>query len=439
MKKLLLFFCFIGLFVTNTNAQNGFTIHIYRPNKSFTGIVKFKLFLNNKEIGMVEKGTRAECKVFSAGKYEIRLDGYSMGREEGLDCQNTFFVTTPRPYYFKIFSTNNAWKIIEVSKSLAEPEIAEINKKENILEFSEDPNDPFNPSTAFDVKKNPVVNNVVTEVTPIQQPLEPSETDKNIPLASKENPNLFALIIGNEDYKTYQTDLGSEANVDFAVNDAKVFTEYVKKTLGAPSDNVTLLTNATSAKISQELSKLTKIIEVYEGKAEIIFFYAGHGLPDENSKEPFLIPVDVSGKDLQYAIKLENIYKGLTQFPAKRVTVFLDACFSGGARNANLISARAMRINPKEQSLGGNLIVFSSSSGDESSLAFKDKQHGLFTYFLLKKIQDTKGNLTYKELADFIASEVKKKSVVKNNKVQTPQIKVSPDIQSVWEKWPVRP
>ena len=35
--------------------------------------------------------------------------------------------------------------------------------------------------------------------------------------------NRYAIVIGNEDYQSYQRSLNAEQNVDYAVNDAKVF------------------------------------------------------------------------------------------------------------------------------------------------------------------------------------------------------------------------
>lgn len=262
-----------------------------------------------------------------------------------------------------------------------------------------------------------------------------SDVDINIPQTKDKNAMVYALVIGNEDYKSQQADLNSEVNVDFAVNDAKIFKEYLVKTLGIPEENITLLLNATSGKMNQAISKLNKIAEVSNGKAELIFYYAGHGLPEESSKEPYIVPVDISGTSVHNGgIKLADLYHKLTQFPSKKVTVFMDACFSGGGRNAGLVSMRAVKIKPKENPIQGNLIVITSSSGDESSAPYKEKQHGLFTYYILKKLQESKGECTYKELSDFVSENVTLKSVLINNKSQTPQTLVSSEIQEKWAK-----
>jgi len=263
----------------------------------------------------------------------------------------------------------------------------------------------------------------------------PADVDMNIPQNSNQYPYRFALIIGNEDYSTFQTDLSSEVDVAFAKNDASVFREYVIKTLGVPEANAQLLLNATAGQMRQALAKINKLAEKSAGQAELIFYYAGHGLPDEVTKDPYLIPVDVAGTSVQFGLKLTDIYKSLTQFSTERVTVFLDACFSGGARGQGLVAARGVKIKPKEEALNGKLVVFSASSGDQSSLPYKEKGHGIFTYFLLKKLQDSKGEVSYKELSDYLRSQVSLQSVVINSKEQDPQTNISPSAVAEWEKW----
>lgn len=260
-----------------------------------------------------------------------------------------------------------------------------------------------------------------------------SDVDINIPIADVNNKKTFALVIGNEDYSSFQMDLNTDTNVDFAAIDAKIFKKYMVNTLGIPDENITLLINATAGQMRQSVAKLSAIAEAYEGEAKLIFYYAGHGLPKENTDEPYLIPVDVSSTNLDYALKLEDVFNKLTEHESERVTVFLDACFSGGARNQGLVASRGIRIKPKSPFVLGNLILFAASSEDQTAHPYKEKAHGIFTYYLLKGLQISKGEMSYGELEDFIRTNVMRKSVLVNNKVQSPEVKVSPLFEYTWQ------
>jgi len=83
-----------------------------------------------------------------------------------------------------------------------------------------------------------------------------SEVDRNIPLHAGQHANRFALVVGNEDYQHFQTDLQFEQNVAFARNDAVVFKEYLVRTLGFPENQVFLLTDATRGQMGREVERL---------------------------------------------------------------------------------------------------------------------------------------------------------------------------------------
>ncbi|MDT8394569.1 MAG: hypothetical protein RQ761_12050 [Bacteroidales bacterium] len=68
-------------------------------------------------------------------------------------------------------------------------------------------------------------------------------------------------------------------------------------------------------------------------------------------------------------------------------------------------------------------------------MAYDEKEHGMFTYYLLKKLQDSKGNVTYKELGDYICDQVQLQSVIINNKKQMPQINLGGGIDEGWGNW----
>lgn len=282
---------------------------------------------------------------------------------------------------------------------------------------------------------NSGINNVIVKTKNMAGESMSAPVDINF---KRSDPYRYALIIGNEDYSSYQVDLASESNVDFAMRDAQAFKELCLKKLGIAHENIFYKENARFIEMRTYLKRISQFIENSGGKAEVFVFYAGHGFPDEKTKEPYLVPVDGNGTDLEItALKLSDFYSQLTAFPAKRVTVFIDACFSGGARNQGLVAARGVKITPKpeKESVKKNLIVFTASSGNESSLPYKDKQHGMFTYYLLEKINSSAGKLTYKELSDYLAEMVSQQSIRVNGKTQQPQTNVSVEVQNVWENW----
>ena len=315
------------------------------------------------------------------------------------------------------------------AKSLESLEIA---FKKGYVSFSTMVNDPNLANVKYSDEFSNLLNKYNIEV---EVPKNVSDIDLNIPQNDLQYKYRFALIIGNEDYSSFQKGLTNEVNVAYARNDAQTFKNYCISVLGIPEKNITLLTNATAAQIFQGVDKLTKLSSVTNGQAEIFFYYAGHGLADPVSKESFLIPVDVSGGNLEYAVKMQDIYDKFATSPSKRTIVFLDACFSGGARNKELLSMRTIRITPKDAALKDNIIVFASSSESESSQSFDKKNHGLFTYFLLKKIQETKGDISYNDLFIYIKENVAIESILNLNLHQTPTLLISPDVETTWHTW----
>lgn len=273
-----------------------------------------------------------------------------------------------------------------------------------------------------------------TEVN-IQKASLTSSVDKNIPENPGKNINRFALVIGNEEYTKYQPTLQSEMNVTFARNDALVIKDYLIRMLGFPSENVYLLLDATAGEMSQKIDLLTKLA-IRTGKdAELLFYYAGHGLPDESTRTPYLIPVDVNGANLTPAIKLSDVYKKFGETGCSRVTVILDACFSGGGRESGLLASRAVKIRPLEGALSGKMVVFSGAKGDQSAMPYRAEKHGLFTFFFLKKLKETSGNITYSAMADYLTRTIPLESLKINQKEQEAVVNVSGEAAMEWEQW----
>ena len=256
--------------------------------------------------------------------------------------------------------------------------------------------------------------------------------DINIPTNSSNNANTFAVIIGNEDYQQV-------SKVQYAKNDAKIFAAYCEKTLGLPQKNIKLYQDATFGIMLSAVENIQNIAKAFKGDINIIFYYAGHGVPNESTNEAFLLPTDANGSNTAACYPINKLLKELKELNTNSVTVFMDACFSGAQRGEGMLaSARGVAIKAKKVEPQGNMVVFSAASADETAYPYKEKGHGLFTYFLLKKLNETKGDVTLGELGDYISEKVAQESVVSNGKSQTPTVTVSQAVSDSWRNCKLR-
>ena len=265
----------------------------------------------------------------------------------------------------------------------------------------------------------------------IQLAMMTSDVDRNIPVTNNKNPNTFVLIIANEHYQQV-------AAVPYALNDGNVFKEYCLKTLGVSEKHVHYIPDATINHIKAQVNWLANITETWDDP-QVIVYYAGHGIPDEASKSAYLLPVDGSGTDVSTGYKLDELYATLGNMPASRITVFMDACFSGSKREDGMLaSARGVALKAKSGVPQGKMVVFSAAQGDETAYPYREQQHGMFTYHLLKKLQETSGDVTLQELGNYIIREVKKRSLEENDKKQTPCVTPSSEVGTEWENWKLK-
>ncbi len=265
-----------------------------------------------------------------------------------------------------------------------------------------------------------------TDETPVPE-TPSSDIDINIPSSGIVAENTFALVIANEDYTRV-------APVPYAKNDGRVFKQYLHKTFGLDEKSVIYLENATFNDMKFALNRISEICNAFSGDASLIVYYSGHGIPNESTGEGYLLPVDGYGTDPSTALSISDLYKTISNLPIKKATMFMDACFSGAKRDGcMLVAARGVAIKAKAEAPKGKLLVLSAATDDQTAYPYEEKKHGLMTYFLLKKIQATKGNIKAGELFNFVETSVKRTSIVENGKLQTPVSAVSPLLSKNWK------
>lgn len=273
----------------------------------------------------------------------------------------------------------------------------------------------------FDVvqKKPEELAIISKETAPVNIPVAASlklDIAENIPAATRPNPHGIAIIIGNQDY-----DMAPD--VDFAINDARIIKNYVTRALGYKEENTILKENARQSDLftlfGNEANFKGQLYNfAVKGQSEIFIYYSGHGAPDPNTNQGYLVPVDCDPNSVAlngYPLHLlmSNLQKLIDDKQITQVTMVLEACFSGGSEKGALLkNVSPVSIRLKDQDVTSEkMTVFTSSTGDQLSNWYPDMRQSLYTYFFLKGLKgeadiDRNKVITANELHQYVADEV---------------------------------
>ena len=250
-----------------------------------------------------------------------------------------------------------------------------------------------------------------------------SDIDSIAVVTKTARPDGIAIIIGIENYKNTPA-------ATFASKDAKTFEKYAHQALGIPVENIYTITNeaATLGEFMKLFGKNGYLARRTNDNTDIFIYYSGHGAPDFETKVPYLIPYDVDPNYPTTGYSTNTLYENLGLLEAKSITVFLDACFSGATRSNEMLlaNARPVRIEMEKSAIPDNITLITASSGAQISSGYPKEGHGLFSYFLMKGLQnysdkDSDSKITLEELYDYIKENVSK-TAGKMDREQTPEL-----------------
>ena len=151
----------------------------------------------------------------------------------------------------------------------------------------------------------------------------------------------------------------------------------------------------------------------------------------------YILPTDVRGTKPQNGISLDEFYGRIGDLAFDQTAIFLDACFSGINRDNESVNEgmRGVEIEAEEGKLSsGKVVVFSAAQGNETAQGFQEQGHGLFTYYLLKNIQQTSGVIYFGDLADNLKQQVSNQALqMKLRKPQTPSTNATGNLTEEWK------
>lgn len=228
--------------------------------------------------------------------------------------------------------------------------------------------------------------------------------------------DLFILAVGINNY------LNPKYNLEYAVNDAKAFTNALITKADSLFEEVKLYSLFNEMAIKPNIQKAVEEIKSAAGPEDVfVFYYAGHGVmsvpSDASPAEFFIVTHDVTNLYDQTSVLRQKAVsaKELLDFSlnilAEKQLFLLDACHSGGA-----VESFATRGDSREKTLA----QLARSTGTFFITAAQDVQyanevgnlqHGLFTYALLEVLNGQFGNngddkITISELKIYVEERV---------------------------------
>ncbi|WP_031480961.1 caspase family protein [Maridesulfovibrio frigidus] len=268
-----------------------------------------------------------------------------------------------------------------------------------------------------------------------------SDVDENIPEGMDKRPDAVAVIIGNKNYARYGNGI---PDVRYAARDAGFMKKYLVTIFGYSPDNIIYITDATRGSLNTVFGsggrrgKLHNMIK--PGKSDVFIYYSGHGAPDMETGKPYLVPVDA---DVNYiannGYSMQEFYANMAKLKAAKLTVVMDACFSGGFSEGTLLKGRRLikpKINKSAMNISSRTVLFASSDAAQVSHWYPDKGHGLYTYFFLKGVAGAADSnkdkkITVNELTSYLKENVPVVARRISNGNQDPVTTVGADSEKV--------
>ena len=132
----------------------------------------------------------------------------------------------------------------------------------------------------------------------------------------------YALIIGINEYKDDEIQ-----DLDNPINDAEQLAGVLTYHYSFDQKNVTVLENPTREDLIRSLDQLTKTVTE---KDNLLIFYAGHGIWNEQLDQGYWLPSDATMDSKSYWLSNSTLRDYVGGIRSKHTLLISDACFSGG-------------------------------------------------------------------------------------------------------------
>jgi uncharacterized caspase-like protein len=202
--------------------------------------------------------------------------------------------------------------------------------------------------------------------------------------------DIFALVIGIGSYQDSRI-----PPLKHACDDAGAFADMLRKQpgLGLPPQNVKVLLDAEATNLEVRDALTGWLFNKTTPDSTVLLFFAGHGDVEQDRSRrrdfcEYLLLWD-SRPDNLYASALSNeeFERCLCTIRARRLVVFMDACYSGGVARAGARDVRTLH-DPRRWTFGGEgRVIITAAKASQQSWEDASYGHGIFTHHLLEGLR----------------------------------------------------
>ena len=201
--------------------------------------------------------------------------------------------------------------------------------------------------------------------------------DAKAKVASELDGHYFALVIGINNYQHLP-------KLTTAAPDAQALGNLLQNQYGFQT---TVLVDATRDQITKALNDYRHNLDE---NANLLIYYAGHGIYDKEADKAYWLPVDADRDDTSRWIMADEITTEVKVIPARHVLIISDSCYSGGmTRDIAPVVTQQDRDRLLEKMALGKSRTLMSSGALEPVSDIGGNGHSAFTGALLQALTAT--------------------------------------------------
>lgn len=226
--------------------------------------------------------------------------------------------------------------------------------------------------------------------------------------------NFFALVIGNNNYQYVD-------KLENAIMDADEVSSILSKNY---KFEVTKIINGTRNDILSELDIMRNRLTIEDN---LLIFFAGHGLYDQESDRGYWLPIDAQPYTRANWISNADITDAIKAMKAKHVIVIADSCYAGSLTRSIEMTHPLLNINVVERINGLRSRTVLASGGIEPVIDGGGKtiktgnieiKHSIFTSAFIDTLNNNEsiidGSGLFNQLRDLVRLNTEQMPVYDN-------------------------